>query len=510
MAENRTHIASRNLWWGVMNKISSNVFPFITRTVIIYTMGMQYAGLGSLFVSILQVLSLAELGVGNALVFSMYKPIAEGDRDTVCALLNFYKKTYRAIGIVVLLLGFLVLPFLEMLVVGDIPENINMQKLFMLYLLDNVLSYFLFAYKQSLLIAFQRMDRINKIIIIVKTVSGICQIAVLLLTQNYYLFVIVLPVSTCINNICMAAAVHKYYPQYVCSGIIQQAELTAIKKKIGGMVFQKIGGIILSSVDTIIISSFLGLTCLALYQNYYYVVTALFSFFSVMMESVTAVIGNSIVTESVWKNYADFKKFNLMYIWIVVWCSACMITMYQPFIQIWVGQNAMFGMKMTSLFVIYFFVHKWCDMLFVYQEACGIWWETRAVPLIAAIVNLVINIILVQIIGLAGILISTIISIVFVYNIGYARVLFHTYFKSVKGLKEYWFRQVFYFLTGTVVIGCTLMVCNLYKFHSPVLQFAVNGSICAVWPNLLMLVMWHRLPEFKASFITLRDIARKK
>ena len=510
MAENRIHIASRNIQWGIVNKILSNVFPFVTRTVIIYTMGMQYAGLGSLFVSILQVLNFAELGIGNALVFRMYKPIAEKDRDTICALLNFYKKTYRVIGTVILLSGLLLLPFLEYLVVGDIPKGIHMQKLFLLYLLDNVLSYFLFAYKQSLLIAFQRMDRINKISIAVKSVSGISQIAILLFTHNYYLYVMVLPVATCINNVCMAAAVHKYYPQYVCSGEIQQAELDVIKKKIGGMVFQKIGGIILTSVDTIVISSFLGLTCLALYQNYYYVVTALFGFFSVIMESVTAGIGNSVVTESVWKNYEDFKKFNLIYIWIVVWCSACMMTMYQPFIQIWIGKNAMFGMEMVVLFVVYFFANKWCDIICLYQEACGIWWETRAVPLIAAIVNLVSNILLVQMIGLAGILISTIISLIFVYDIGYARVLFHTYFKPVKGLKKYWFRQVCYFFTGAVIIGSTLIVCTLFRFHSPVVQFAVNGSICAVYPNLLMIVLWHRLPEFKAAFALLKNMVRKK
>ena len=289
---NRTENASRNIIWGILNKIISLGLPFIIRTIMIYTMGMQYVGLGSLFTSVLQVLSFAELGVGSALVFSMYKPIADGNDDKVCALLNFYRKIYRVIGCVILALGLVMLPFLKYLIAGDLPKGINLQVLFIMYLLNNVLGYFLFAYKQSLFTASQRTDMISKIGMGLQLISSIAQILSLVLLHSYYAYVAVVPVITCLNNVCIGILTDKYYPQYRCKGKIEKEELHSIEKKVGGMVLQKIGGIVLTSVDTIVISAFLGLTSLALYQNYYYIITALFGFLTVIMQSIIAGVGN--------------------------------------------------------------------------------------------------------------------------------------------------------------------------------------------------------------------------
>lgn len=493
----RTENASRNIVWGILSKIISLGLPFITRTVMINTMGMQYVGLGSLFTSILQVLSFAELGIGSALVFSMYKPIAEGDDKKVCALLNFYRKTYRVIGCVILIFGLAVLPFLQYLIAGDLPNDVNLRALFLIYLLNNVLGYFLFAYKQSLFTASQRTDMISKIGMGLQLISSIAQILVLELLHNYYAYAAIVPAITCLNNICIGILTDKHYPQYKCKGKIEKEELYSIEKKIGGMVFQKIGGIVLTSVDTIVISAFLGLTSLALYQNYYYIITALFGFLTVIMQSIIAGVGNSVVSETTLKNYLDFKKFNFIYIWIISWCTTCLLCLYQPFMQLWVGKDNMFSMEMVVFFALYFFVHKWCDMLYVYQEACGIWWETKFIPFVAAIVNLVVNIILVKAIGLPGILISTIVSVIFIYDTGYAKVLFKTYFASVdKGLKQYWNRQIRYILTASVACIITVMICSLLTIESALLRLILNGVVCMVIPNIIFALAWMRLPEF--------------
>ena len=506
----RTENASRNIVWGVLSNVISLGLPFITRTVMIYTMGMRYVGLGSLFSSILQVLSFAELGIGGAIVFSMYKPIAEEDNDKVCALLNFYKKTYRIIGCAILAVGLTMMPFLKYLIAGDLPDGINLQVLFFIYLLNNVLGYFLFAYKQSLFTASQRTDMISKIGMVLQLFSGILQILALSLLHNYYAYAAVIPAITCLNNICIGILTDKYYPQYKCKGKIEKQELHSIEKNIGGMVFQKIGGIVLTSVDTIVISAFLGLTSLALYQNYYYIITALFGFLAVIMQSIIAGVGNSVASETLEKNYTDFKKFNFIYIWIVSWCTTCLLCLYQPFMQIWVGKDNMFGMEMVVLFALYFFVHKWCDMLYVYQEACGIWWETKFVPFIAAIVNLIINIILVKTIGLPGILISTIVSVIFVYDTGYAKVLFKTYFVSVdKGLKLYWCRQIRYILTASVACAITVMACSMFTIESALLKLVLNVVICVIIPNTIFIIAWMRLPEFDYAKSMLVKITRK-
>lgn len=507
---NRTENASRNIIWGVFNKIVTLGMPFITRTVMIYTMGMQYVGLGSLFTSILQVLSFAELGIGSALVFSMYKPIAERNDSKVCALLNFYKKSYRVIGSLILIFGLLMLPFLKYLIAGDLPKGMDLQILFLIYLFNSVSGYLLFAYKQSLFAATQRMDVISKIGVGLQFLSSIAQILSLILIHNYYVYAAIIPIITCINNICISVLADKYYPQYKCKGKIEDEELHSIEKNVGGMVFQKIGSIVLSSVDTIVISAFLGLTSLALYQNYYYIITALFGFLTVIMQSIIAGVGNSVASETTSKNYLDFKKFNFIYIWIVSWCTTCLLCLYQPFMQIWVGKDNMFGMEMVVLFALYFFVHKWCDMLYVYQEACGIWWETKFVPFIAAIVNLVVNIILVKAIGLPGILISTIVSVIFIYDTGYAKVLFKTYFASVdKGLKLYWCRQIRYILTASVACAITVIVCSAFTIESALLRLVLNGVVCVVIPNTVFVLAWMRLPEFDYAKSMLVKITRK-
>ena len=500
----RTENASRNIFWGVFNKVVSLGLPFATRTVMIYTMGMQYVGLGSLFSSILQVLSFAELGIGSALVFSMYKPMAEGDDDKVCALLNFYRNAYRIIGSIILLFGLVMMPFLENLIAGDLPEGVNLQALFSIYLINNILGYFLFAYKQSLFTASQRMDIISRIGMGLQLLSNVCQIVVLVLLRNYYLYVIVIPVITCLNNLCIGVLTDKYYPQYKCRGNLEKKELKVIEKKVGGMVFQKIGGIVLSSVDTIVISAFLGLTTLA------YIITSIFGFLTVIMQSIIAGVGNSVATETTNKNYNDFKKFNFIYIWIVAWCTTCLLCLYQPFMRLWVGKENMFEYGMVVLFALYFYVHKWCDMLYVYQEACGIWWETKFVSLVAAIVNLIVNIILVKVIGLPGILISTIVAVVFIYDTGYSKVLFNTYFRTIQGgLKEYWARQIIYLLSTLFASTVTVIICSFIKIPSSLLKIIINGVICAVIPNLIFILIWRNLPEFDYVNVILYRIIGK-
>jgi O-antigen/teichoic acid export membrane protein len=495
--------------WGLMNKIVTIVFPFIIRTVMIYSLGMRYVGLGSLFTSVLQVLSFAEMGIGGALVFNMYKPIANDDAKTICSLLNFYKKTYRYIGIIILVIGLAIMPFMDHLIAGDVPDDINIYLLFLIYLANNVLGYFLFAYKQALFTATQRVDIISNIGTVIQIVTGGLQIVALISLKNYYTYAIIISLGSCLNNLIVGYFADKKYPHYQCYGDIEKDELKEIKKQVGGMIFQRIGSIVLTSTDTIVISAFLGLLSLAMFQNYYYVFTALNALFAILQQSIIPSIGNSVANSTVEKNYNDFKKFNFIYLWITSWFSVCLLCLYQPFMEIWVGKKNMYEMGMVLLFVVYFFIYKWCDMLYVYQQACGIWWETRYVPLISAIINLVINIVLVKIIGLPGILISTIIAILFVYDVGYAKVLFKTYFSSIKnGAKNYWIRQVLYFFTAIIASLVTYCSCSALLIPNIYSRFIVNGIICTIVPNIIIYILWHNTSEFTETVSLLKLFAR--
>ena len=188
----RTKNAARNVLFGLINKIIVLLFPFAIRAIIIQTLGSEYLGLNSLFTSILQVLNLAELGFNSAVVYSMYKPIAENDTNTICALMNLYRKIYRIIGIIVVVVGLILLPFLSYLIKGSYPTDINIYILYIIYLFNTGLTYFLFAYKSALLTAHQRSDVISNVQSIAFILQYVIQIIILLKTKNYYMFVIVL------------------------------------------------------------------------------------------------------------------------------------------------------------------------------------------------------------------------------------------------------------------------------------------------------------------------------
>ena len=193
--------ARRNIIYGVINKIVTLLFPFLCQTVLIRTLGAEYNGLKGLFSSILSILSLAELGVGAALVFSMYKPIADGDKVTICALLNLYKKLYQYIGTIIFVVGILLVPFLPHLISGECPKEINLTVLYALYLFNTVISYLMYAYKTSLFLAFQRVDIINIIATFISFLLNIGQMLVLILLKNYYAFMLVAIFSSILNNI---------------------------------------------------------------------------------------------------------------------------------------------------------------------------------------------------------------------------------------------------------------------------------------------------------------------
>ena len=240
MNNSRTKNATRNIFSGLVNKIIMLLFPFIIRTIMIKKLGTEFLGLNSLFSSILQVLNLAELGFGSAVVFSMYKPIAEGDKKTICALLNLYKKIYKKIGIVIICISICIVPFLKYLINGSYPNSINLYVVFILYLSNTAITYMLFAYKSSILIAHQRSDIYNNILSFTYVVQYISQIVVIIIFKNYYLYLIVNILATILNNLIVNYIVNKNYPDYVCKGIINNDLKKDIKRRVTGLMMQKI------------------------------------------------------------------------------------------------------------------------------------------------------------------------------------------------------------------------------------------------------------------------------
>lgn len=506
MGESRTKNAVRNIIWGVIEKITSLLIPFLCRTVFIKILGAEYLGLGSLFTSVLSVLSISELGFGTAIVFSMYKPIAEDDNDTLCALLNTYRKIYKIVGTVILVVGLIIMPFIKFLVKGDCPPDVNIYILYFIFLANTVLSYFLYAYKTALFSAYQRSDLASKRNVVINIIANILQIAVLIAFKNYYCYIIIMPCMTIVTNIVNAVLAKKMFPQVICRGQISAEMKQGIKKRITGLLSFKIYGIIFTSVDTLVISSFLGLTSLAIYSNYYYIQTAIIAFISIFTTSITAGIGNKMITNSVEDNYKDFKRCTFLNAWICGWCAVCLLCLYQPFMKLWVGEKLMFDFPTMVLMVIYFFVPRVSTMTFTYREAAGLWYEDRFRPLIAAVVNLGLNIWWVHYIGMYGIILSTLFCTVFINTPWGSYILFKNYFK--KSLREY-FGQLFYHWVVTILAGiATFWICSFLPDKGWIILF-VKAFICCVVPNIIFFIFYSKMKEFKYAQKFAKQILNK-
>lgn len=496
MQFNRTKNASRNIAFGLIQRVYQLLVPFAMRTAMIYWFGVEYLGLDGLFTSILSVLNLAELGVGSAMVYSMYKPVAEDDHTAICALMKLYKTYYRMIGLVVLIGGLIICPFVPKLISGDLPTGLNVYILFLLNLVATVLSYWLFAYKNSLLQAYQRVDVVSKVTMVVNTVRYALQFVLLFIFHDYYIYLIVTLVSQAGINICTAIVVDKMFPNFKAEGEIDKQEKKAINHRIRDLFTAKLGSVVVNSVDTLVISAFLGLTVLAVYQNYYYIITALLSIVNILIYSCTSGIGNSIITETKQKNLNDLKTFTLIISMVSCFCMACLLNIYQPFMKIWVQkENLMFAYPAVICFSVYFFIVEINTLLNSYKDAAGIWHEDRFRPLVTAVVNLALNVIMVQFWGVYGILLSTVISMLLIGMPWLLVNIFTTIFEK-NMMKEYLKKLFGYILATTICAVISTLICQFIGLQG-ITAILINAMICAVMTGMTFGLLFRKSDEFQ-------------
>ncbi len=505
----RGNNATRNIAYGGLTKLFQTLVPFAVRTVFIYIMGVEYLGLNSLFTSILQVLNLAELGVGSALIYSMYKPIAEDDTDTICALMQLYKKYYRLIGTVILGVGLLVLPFLPKLIKADLPADVNLYVLYSLNLFATVITYWLYAYKICIISANQRADISSKITMGISFLTYIGQIAVLVLARNYYLYIIVTIATGILNNIATAIVANRMYPQYQPKGELPQETVKGINARIRDLFTAKVGGVIVYSADTIVISAFLGLTDLGIYQNYYYIVTTLNAFIEIIYNACMAGIGNSIAVESKEKNYRDLEKITLIVSGIMCFSTCCLMSLFQPFMSVWVGESLMLDDTFVVYMCAYFVIYQLTKMLCTYKDASGMWHSDRFRPLCSALTNLGLNILMVKLgFGLHGVVISTVIATGFIGLPWLIRNLFHEIFPHEK-CKSYVLQFMGYLFAIAGFTAVAYLICSKISL-TPILTLVANFATCTLVSVVGFLLAYGRTRVFKNTLIMLNGILKGK
>lgn len=504
----RTKNATRNMAFGWLQSIYSMIIPFVTRTAMIYFLGVPYLGLNSLFTSVLSVLNLAELGVGSAMVYSMYKPIAQDNPEKICALMRLYRTYYRIIGLVIAAAGLVVTPFIPHLIKESVPSDVNLSILYLLNLAGTVLTYWLFSYKNCLLSAHQRGDISTKISMVISMITTAVQLLILCFVRDYYRYLIVGLVSGAVNNLVTAIVVTKMYPAYRPFGKLDKAEVKEIDHRVTDLFTSKIGTVVVNSVDTLVISAFLGLAVLAVYQNYFYIMTSIRTFITVIFSACTAGIGNSIVLESKEKNLNDLKKFIFITCWLSGFCSCCFLCLYQPFMKLWLGEELMLEFGVVVCIVVQFFIMEINQLLNLYKDAAGLWHEDRFRPLITAGANLLMNLLMVQVLGLYGIMLSTILSTLLIGMPWLLHNLFTVLF-DWKDLKQFLLKILKY--AAVVVLSCcvSLLICK--RFHlGDWMTLIVRGGICCIVPNVIYLCVYCRMPEFEESLRLADHITQNK
>ena len=498
----RTKNAARNIVFDGTLEMVNMIFPFVIRSVMLHYLGTEYLGLNGLFKSLLTFLNLAELGVGSAMVFSMYKPIAEDDTSAVCALLRLYRTLYRIIGLAVAAVGLLLIPVLPKLIKGDLPADMNLYVLYLMNLGNTVVTYWLFAYKGSLLQAHQRRDIISKVSLAVRLTEYSLKILILVFTRNYYLYLAVQLLCQIIVNLLTAVWAAKMYPQYVPAGKLPKEKTLDIFHRVRDLFTSKLSATVFDSADTLVISSFMGLAVLAVYQNYYFIITALRMILVVILNACMAGVGNKMVMESKEANYRDLERISLLFSWILGVSTSMLLCVYQPFMNVWMGEENMLAIGLVFCFAVYYYSMGANKLINMFKDAAGIWRIDRWRPMTAALVNLGLNLATVRWLGLYGVLLSSVFSIV-VVQIPW---LFHNLFQEVFP-RQYMgrFIRLFCGLTAVALVSCgaSWFLCELYTLNVwPALL--LNAAVSFVVPNLFYFAVYGRNPVFRESLSHLK------
>lgn len=499
----RTQNVKRNLIFNIVRFATQLVLQFVLRTILIYYMGNEYIGLNGLFTNIFNFLSLAELGIGNAIVFSMYKPIAQNDIEKVKALQNLYKKFYLIIAIIIIAVGGVITPFVNVFINGEVTVDINIYILFVMYLVNAVVGYFS-AHKRSLLFAYQRNDVENKIKTLLFTLMTVIQIIVILLTKNYYLFFAVNIVFTILESVLIHIMANKLIPEINGKGSeIDASTKKQITKNITALSLHRIGSAIVNSTDTILVSSFFGVVVLGAYSNYALIISSLTTLFSLVTTAFSGSVGNLIASTNIDYAYGKFKQINFLFSYLSSFCTICLICLFQPFTKVWTGGGEyLLNFSTVVIISLSFYFSKMRLGVNMFKDCAGLYWQDRWKPLVEALVNLGVSILLAYFMGIDGIFIGTIISTFAAPLWVEPLVLYKHYFK--KKVSTYFLRYLLDFL----IMAVSCVICYVVCYFIPdgsiwwlILKFAV----CIMLSNVLLILAYLPTKEFKEWLALIKD-----
>ena len=502
----RTKNTLLNFSGNLINMFATKILGFISRTIFIYYLDKSYLGINGLYSNLLSMLSLAELGVGTAIVYCLYKPLAEKDYEKIDILMSFYRRAYMTIGMVIAVVGTILGLFLDVLI-EDITTLENYQLYYYLFLFNTVSTYII-TYKTALLSADQKAYKVTKYNVFFQSLAQVAQILMLILTRNYTFYLLTQILITTIQKIYINRFITKEYPNitFKSKTKLGKTETDSIKKNVTAMFMQKIGGYVVFGTDNLLIARFVNLITVGIYANYTMIIDIVSSFISSLFTSVAASVGNLTATDKK-REYDIYKTCYLINYLLASIASVCLYVFFNPFISLWIGEDFTFEKRIVIVIVLNFYMTTMRRSIEIFYNANGLFWYSRYKSFIEAMINLCVSIMLAKKIGILGILIGTSVSSILTSVMYDAYVLFRYGFKKdiVYFMKDFVIKYVLYMmLTIFSAIICEKLTAMI-GYHN-FLLLILNGLLCVIVMFILNLLCWKKSDEFQIIQRKVTDI----
>lgn len=499
----RSKSSAKNLVVALIGQAFGLIISFIARIMFVKFLSDEYLGLNGLFTNLLTMLSLVELGVGSALVYSLYKPLADGDNEKVKSLMDLYRKAYNIIGGVVLIIGILFIPFYRYLI-SEVPSISHLDFIYILFVLNTAISYF-YSYKRSLIICDQKRYIATIYRYVFYFLLNVFQIIVLFLTHNYILYLITQVVFTWLENICISIKADRMYPYLKDKNIkkLDKKELNTISKNVRAMLFHKIGGVVVNSTDNILISKLVGLIAVGMYSNYYLITSALDTITAQFFNAITASVGNLGACTNSKKVKETFNTTFFLNYLIYGVITVCLLILFNPFIEVWLGKKYLFDFGVVLVITICFYLKGIRKTCLTFKDALGLFWQDRYKPIIESIINLVASIILGIKYGVLGIFMGTIISTVTTSLWIEPYVLYKYYFKE--NIIDYLYRFIKYTLVVVLTYLIVQKIVILISING-ILGLLIKGVVSLILSILIMTIVFIKTNEIKHMKKIFKDI----
>lgn len=492
--DSRTYNTIKNAIIGVGTQGISTILNFAARLVFVRFLSVDYLGLNGLFTNILTVLSLAELGVGSAIVYNLYRPIAEGDEKKIAALVNLYRRAYMLIGIVIAAVGIALTPFLQY-IIKNMPDIKYLKLIYLMFLFNTVLSYF-FAYKRSIISADQREYILSEYRFCFNVIKIIVQIITLFVLRSFLAYLFIQILATFCENCAIAVKADQLYPflSKYKKERISRHERKTIVENLKALVIYKLGSTALDGTDNIILSAFVGIEWVGKLSNYTLVMGAVSIVANQIITSLTASVGNYIAKEKK-ERHEDLLK-------VITWGSfliygfsfICLCVMTNPFIELCFGKEYLLSDITVFIISLNFYIFGMMNSVWTFRTTMGLFIYGKFRPLVSAVINIIISIILTKYMGVMGVLLGTTITRL-VTNVIYDPYIVYRY-----GLKkspiQYYLLWIQYLAIALADIGGILIIKNNLKIESAFGRFIVLAVLCTIISSCSFLLHFHRKSEF--------------